>query len=188
LTEVSRISVVSGPSSPPDLVVVARITTIHGVKGWVKIHPYTDEPENIFDYKPWWLQTDQGWKKIQVAQYKVASQDLIVQILDFDDRDIARQELCQKNIAVERSEFPELDSNEYYWHQLEGLRVISIQDGIDLGVVAGLMETGANDVLEVKGDIDSLDFKERLIPYTKQVVLTVNLISKKIEVDWDAEF
>ena len=50
------------------------------------------------------------------------------------------------------------------------------------------METGANDVLEVKGDIDSLDFKERLIPYTKQVVLTVNLVSKKIEVDWDAEF
>jgi 16S rRNA processing protein RimM len=96
--------------------------------------------------------------------------------------------LDKSYIAVERSEFPELDSNEYYWHQLEGLRVISIQDGIDLGVVAGLMETGANDVLEVKGDIDSLDFKERLIPYTKQVVLTVNLISKKIEVDWDAEF
>jgi 16S rRNA processing protein RimM len=101
LTEVSRISVVSGPTSPPDLVVVARITTIHGVKGWVKIHPYTDEPENIFDYKPWWLQTDQGWKEIQVVQYKVASQNLIVQILDFDDRDIARQELyCSRAIRV----------------------------------------------------------------------------------------
>ena len=174
--------------SPSDLMVVGRITTVHGVKGWVKIHPYTDERENIFDYKPWWLQTDQGWKKIQVAQYKVASQDLIVQILDFDDRDIARQELCQRNIAVERSEFPELDSSEYYWHQLEGLRVFSTQGGVDLGVVTGLMETGANDVLEVKGDINSLDFKERLIPYTKQVVLTVNLVSKKIEVDWGTEF
>ena len=50
------------------------------------------------------------------------------------------------------------------------------------------METGANDVLEVKGDVDSLDFKERLIPYIKDIVLSVNLESKRIEVDWDPEF
>ena len=173
-------------TSTPEMLVVGRITTVFGVRGWLKVFSYTENVETLFDYQPWWIDLPSGLTELVADDFK--RQNLIVQILDFDDRDIARQELCQKNIAVERSEFPELDSNEYYWHQLEGLRVISIQDGIDLGVVAGLMETGANDVLEVKGDIDSLDFKERLIPYTKQVVLTVNLVSKKIEVDWDAEF
>ena len=175
-------------SSPSDPVVVGRITTVHGIKGWVKVYSYTNESKNIFEYRPWWLKTDEGWIEIEASQHKMAGQDLIVQIAGFDDRDVARQNLCQRDIVVERSVFPGLSQDEHYWYQLKGLRVISTQGKIDLGVVTGLMETGANDVLEVKGDVDSLDFKERLIPYIKDIVLSVNLKSKRIKIDWDPEF
>lgn len=175
-------------SSPSDPVIVGRITSVHGIKGWVRVHSYTNEKIYIFEYRPWWLKTDEGWIEIEANQHKMAGQDFIVKITGFDDRDVARQNLSQRDIVVERSVFPGLSQNEYYWYQLEGLRVTSTQGKIDLGVVTGLMETGANDVLEVKGDVDSLDFKERLIPYIKDIVLSVNLESKRIEVDWDPEF
>ena len=185
MSSINSFSESIAPSSP---VIVGRITTVHGIKGWVKVHSYTEDPEKILQYKPWWLDTSEGWKKIEVNAYKVAGQNLIIQVCNFDDRDIARQELCQRDIAVERSEFPKLDVSEHYWYQLKGLRVATKKESVDLGVVVGLMQTGANDVLQIKGDAHSLDLKERLLPCTKQVILSVNLKSNKIEVNWDPEF
>jgi 16S rRNA processing protein RimM len=174
-------------SIPVDPVIVGRITTVHGVKGWVRVHSFTERAENIFQYPPWWLKTPNGWQGIEVDQCRDTSKGLLVHIVGVDDREIARQ-YCQKDIAVERSQFPELEQGEYYWHQLEGLRVISCQGDVQLGVVMGLMETGSNDVLEVKGDSASIDCAERLIPYTEQFVLGVNLETREILVDWDPEF
>ena len=165
-------------------VVVGRITTVHGVKGWVKVHSFTDTEENIFQYPPWWLKTTDGWQELKIDEYRTTSKGLLVHIVD--DRDLARK-FCQRDIAVEKAQFPELDQGEYYWHQLEGLRVVTLQ-GIQLGIVTGIMETGSNDVLEVKGDSSSLDQAERLIPYTEQFVLRIDLDESVIEVDWDPEF
>ncbi|MDX2463075.1 MAG: ribosome maturation factor RimM [Porticoccus sp.] len=174
-------------SIPVDPVFVGRITTVHGVKGWVRIYSSTEHAENIFQYPPWWLKMSDGWREIEIDQYRATTKGLLAHIVGVDDRDVARQ-LCQKDVAVERAQFPELDQGDYYWHQLEGLRVISCQGNVQLGVVASLMETGANDVLEVKGDSESLDRAERLIPYTEQFVLGVNLETREILVDWDPEF
>lgn len=167
-------------------VVVGRITTVHGVKGWVKVHSFTDTEENIFQYPPWWLKTTDGWQELKIDEYRTTSKGLLVHIVGVDDRDLARK-FCQRDIAVEKAQFPELDQGEYYWHQLEGLRVVTLQ-GIQLGIVTGIMETGSNDVLEVKGDSSSLDQAERLIPYTEQFVLRIDLDESVIEVDWDPEF
>ena len=86
---------------------------------------------------------------------------------------------------------PELDTGEYYWSQLEGLAVYTQFSGARqrLGVVAKIFETGANDVLVVAADADSITQREHLIPYVPdQFVLSVDLAVGEILVDWDPEF
>jgi len=88
---------------------------------------------------------------------------------------------------VPRNLFPELTDGEYYWYQLEGLKVI---DGLGqlLGKVDHLLETGASDVMVVKPCAGSLDDRERLLPYTEQCVLAVDLVAGEMKVEWDADF
>jgi 16S rRNA processing protein RimM len=86
------------------------------------------------------------------------------------------------DIALYRQQLPELEAGDYYWSDLIGLRVLNL-DGVDLGQVERLIETGANDVLVLQGE------RERLIPYLKdQVIKQINLDDKVIQVDWDPEF
>jgi 16S rRNA processing protein RimM len=88
---------------------------------------------------------------------------------------------------VLRSLLPDLTDGEYYWYQLEGLKVID-QLGQLLGTVHHLLETGANDVMVVKACSGSLDDRERLLPYTEQCVLAVDLVAGEMQVEWDADF
>jgi len=173
-----------------NLVDVGRITTVFGVKGWLKIHSDTQPLENIFSYNPWWLKTRHGVKAVEVEEFRPHGKGLVALIKGIDDRDLA-QELCQVNIAVEREQMPQLDAGEFYWHQLEGLVVISEFEGqvSRLGLVDRILETGANDVLVVKGDADSIDLNERLVPYIPdQFVKAIDLDAGEIRVDWDPAF
>ena len=97
---------------------------------------------------------------------------------------------CQQDIAINKGLFADLPAGEFYWHQLEGLTAITVYNSErrTLGVVQQMLETGANDVLIVKGNAQSLDRNERLIPYTEQYVLKVDLAAGEIEVDWDPDF
>ena len=88
---------------------------------------------------------------------------------------------------IEKSELPELEAG-FYWYQLEGLRVVTTS-GQDLGKVHHLMETGANDVLVVKGDAQSVDKIERLVPYIDgSVIKQVDLKQGLIVVEWDKDY
>ncbi len=171
---------------PIDPVIVGRITTVHGIKGWVKVHSFTQPEGNIVGYQPWWLKTTNGWQLIEIDQHRDTAKGMMVHLVGVDDRDEARQ-YCQRDIAVERTNLPALESGEYYWHQLQGLTVVTTE-GVRLGQVSSMMETGANDVLVVQGDADSLDQQERLIPYVEQFVLGVDLDAREIKVDWDPDF
>jgi 16S rRNA processing protein RimM len=82
---------------------------------------------------------------------------------------------------------PDLTEDEYYWYQLQGLSVID-QLGQLLGTIDHLLETGANDVMVVKPCQGSLDDRERLLPYTAQCVLAVDLDAGEMRVEWDADF
>lgn len=174
-------------------IVAGRIVSIHGVKGWVKVMSFTEPRENLFEYGPWWLKTassdSRGWREIEFDRFQVQGKGLIAHIVGLDDRDEARS-YCQQDIAVDKRQFAELAEEEFYWHQLEGLTAVTVFDDERrvLGKVKQLLETGANDVLMVKGDARSLDRKERLIPYTDQFVLKVDLQAGEIEVDWDPDF
>ncbi|WP_346836879.1 ribosome maturation factor RimM [Microbulbifer sp. SAOS-129_SWC] len=177
----------SSGSKSADLVTVGRITAVYGVRGWVKVHSFTEPMDNILQFADWWLQSPSGWEPLQVDGGKRHGKGLIVHIEGVDDRDLAAQ-YCQRDIAVRRSELPSLEAGEFYWHQLEGLRVISRFDGreCDFGCVVRMMETGANDVLVVRGGKDG---RERLIPYLPgEFISDIDLEAGVITVNWDPEF
>ncbi|MBL7251358.1 ribosome maturation factor RimM [Alloalcanivorax sp. C16-2] len=174
--------------TPDEVLVVGRIVSVHGVKGWVKVYSFTDPMENIFDYQPWHLFEDGAWKPVKIAGKRRQGKGLVAGLDGYDDRDRAARELVGREIAVPRSQLPEAGDGEYYWRDLIGLRV-KLEDGRDLGRVHELLETGANDVLVVRGDADSLDRQERLLPWTPdEVVRAVDLDAGELRVDWDPEF
>jgi len=112
---------------------------------------------------------------------------LIGHFVGYDTPEHAR-ELTGIELYVRTESLPELDDGDYYWHQLTGLQVEN-RSGVLLGQVRSLLETGANDVLVVDATQDSVDERQRLIPWLpEQVVLNVDLVSGKILVDWEADY
>ena len=87
---------------------------------------------------------------------------------------------------------PPLSGDDFYWHELEGLKVFTRDDNgaeVLLGVVDHMLETGANDVLVVKKCAGSVDQEERLIPWLlERVVLEVDIAAGSIQVDWPVDF
>ncbi len=178
-----------------EFVVIGKITTAFGVKGWVRIYSFTESPVDIFSYKPWFIKSNHDWQQINVVKWKNQSKGLVAQLDICDDRDSALS-LRQVDIFVPAEKIQGLKEGEYYWRDLIGCRVIN-QQNEDLGIVTKLMETGANEVLVL--DIDDLAVglslskgeavKERLIPYVPdEVILTVDIKKKLITVEWPGDF
>jgi len=168
------------------MLVLGKVSGVYGVKGWVKLFSFTDPREGILDYKHCFLKESGSkaggqWRALEITQGRKQGKGIVAKFEGCDDRDLAHM-LIGSEIAITDDQLADLADDEYYWKDLIGLAVIN-QDDVDLGEVTGLMETGANDVLIVKGD------RERLIPFTQGVaVLEVNLEDKQIKVDWDPEF
>jgi len=163
------------------MVVLGRVSGVFGVRGWVKLVSETDPPDNILGYVPWYLRGREGWRACRPLEGKAHGKGMIACIEGCDNRDQAAV-LVGSEIAVPRGQLPALNPDEFYWSDLEGLRV-QTPDGTELGRVSHLFETGANDVLVVIGE------RERLIPYLwGQVVLRVDLEADLMVVDWDPRF
>ena len=159
-------------------VVLGRISGLFGVKGWVKVYSYTEPREAVLNYSRWLLSGKSGWREAAVAEGQRHGKTVIARLDGYVDRDQAAA-LIGTEIGIPRDELPETEENQFYWSDLEGLRVVH-RDGTELGKVAYLLETGANDVMVVNGE------QERLIPFVmEQVVLGVDLASGEIEVDWE---
>jgi 16S rRNA processing protein RimM len=155
------------------------ISAVHGIKGWVKVHSWTRPMEAILDYQPWLLGED--GKSVKIVDGRKQGKGLAALLPGFENREQAVALVGQK-IFVGRDQMPPTEEDEYYWSDLEGLEVHTIQGEV-LGRVDRLMETGANDVLVVRGD------RDRLIPFIQgQYVKRVDLEAELIEVDWDPDF
>lgn len=173
-----------------NLITVGRITGVFGIKGWVKLKSFTEPQDNVLEYSPLLLKTQHGVKECKIAEYQFRPQGLVVRLEGVDDRNAA-EALAPVDVAIDKNLLPELTGDDFYWHQLEGLRVVTVyEDTIqDLGVVSRVMATGANDVLEVKPDAQSVDDRERLVPYVLDLyVKKVDLSAACITVDWDPDF
>ena len=127
-----------------------------------------------------------GLQQIELDESKAHGQAFVGHIRGCDVPEALR-DYTGKELLVPKSELPNLDQG-YYWHQLEGLKVVNLAGEI-LGRVHHLMETGANDVLVVRPDGDSVDQEERLVPYVPgQVVTEVDLDQGLVRVNWDKDF
>lgn len=178
----------TNPQAPSDPIVLGKLGSSYGIKGWLRVFSSTENTESIFDYQPWFIQRNGVWQHIEPEDWKSHNQDMIVKLKGVDDRDAANA-LTNAEIVVDSSQLPELDGDDYYWKDLMGCRVVTT-GGYDLGTVTDLMETGSNDVLVIKANLkDAFGMKERLVPFLDgQVIRKVDLTEKLIEVEWDPGF
>ena len=152
------------------------------MQGWVKIYSDTQPRENILTYNPLHLMQNGEWVEWRLERGRLQGNTVVAKLSGCNDREFART-LMGADVAVKRSQLSEsMESGEYYWTDLKGLTVIN-REGVNLGQVDYLFETGSNDVLVLKGE------RERLVPYIwQQVVLEVDLIKGQLIVDWDMDF
>jgi 16S rRNA processing protein RimM len=163
-----------------DYIHLGEISGVFGVRGWVKVFSHTRPRENIVTYKVWRLGAGAD-KSVKVLNGRRQGKGVIACLEGVNYADEARR-LIGTEIYIKRSQLAKLGKDEYYWSELEGLSVVTTT-GFDLGKIAWLFETGNNDVLVVKGD------RERYIPYiTDDVVISVDLQTEQMVVDWDPDF
>jgi len=168
--------------------IVGKIGAPHGIKGWVRITSYTEELDGIFDFSPWLLTVQGQVKEYRVAEWKHQSKALIAKLEGVTTRDHA-EAIKNMEISILEAQLPALEQGDFYWRDLIGSKVVTVS-GYDLGKVEQLFETGANDVLMVKANVnDAFGAKQRMIPYLmEQVIKSVDLEANIITVDWDPGF
>jgi len=168
------------PHSDEKKLLVGKINGFFGVQGWIKIFSYTEPRKNILKYQPWYFIDDGTYKAIEMTTGRKQSKTIVAHLKGIDNKDQAVQ-LIGKSLYVDKDQLPQLDDNEHYWHELVGFRVIN-KDGIDLGVVDYLVDTGSNNVLVIKGN------KEHWIPYIEPYLVSIDKKNRVINVDWDENF
>lgn len=160
---------------------IGRITGLFGVRGWVKVFSHTEPRENVLGYQPWSLNIADAPREFRVVDGRPHGKGIVAQLAGIEDRDAAAA-LIGKDIVVERSLLGPAGEGEYYYADLEGLEVVTV-DGVALGKIESLFETGANTVMVVRGE------RERLLPFTQgDVVQNVDVAEGRVTVDWDPEF
>lgn len=158
-------------------VLLGQVSGLFGVKGWFKVHSYTEPRTAILQYPEWWLGSADDWTVAKVDEGREQGKTIIARLAGVEDRDMAA-DYVGTDIAVPRTVLPKLAQGTYYWADLQGMTVV--QDGGEIiGTVSHLLATGANDVLVVRGD------RETLVPFVVgEVIKRVNLDTGVIDVDW----
>lgn len=178
---------------PADAIEVGRILDAWGIKGWFKVLPHSASPEALFSSKRWYLlpsekgaKTFTGTALLRVREAKEHSGTIVASAREVDDREGA-EALKGARIFVPRSSFPTADKDEYYWVDLIGLDVVN-RDGVALGRVVGLLDTGPHSVLRVMPAGEAKEEAERLIPFVGAYVDEVSLEQRRITVDWGLDY
>jgi len=141
---------------------------------------HTELPDGLLAYNTWQIGAEGNWRSIKLKSGRVHNDVLLAKLEGINDRDAAFA--CKGQlVAVPRAALPALEETEYYWSDLIGLAVNN-QQGVDFGKITDVFETGANDVIVVKGK------EEKLIPFTEQTIIDVNLEQQTMLVDWDEDF
>ena len=160
---------------------MGEIVGAFGVRGWIKVRSYTEPPENILKYSPWFIAERGGPKQHLVLEGRPHGQAIIARLEGLTDRERAMG-LKGSAISVSRECFPAPEPGQFYWADLMDLRVHTVT-GLPLGRVVNMIETGANDVLEVEGS------RKYLIPFVVgEFIKEVRLDQGVLIVDWDPDF
>ena len=160
--------------------VIGRVSSPHGIKGWLKILSYTDPVENIFSYKSIFLKKRDDYLPFEIEDYSISGKIIRMKLKGVDDRNHS-EDIAECEILINRDDLPEISSDSYYWADLIGFQ-IKREGGEDLGILDSFLETGSNDVMVVIG----INKNRNLIPFiNRDVVKTVDMEGKVIIVDWD---
>jgi len=197
---------------PEDAVEVGRVVDAWGVKGGIKVMPFSADPQALFCTKKWFLRPADvaagavvrpgamakpapasatarlsAPRFLQVRNAREQGDVVVATCEGLDDRNAA-EALKGARVFVSRSAFPTPDDGEFYWIDLIGLDVFNPQ-GEALGRVVDLIETGPNSVLRLEGEAGA-DGKpvERLIPFVSAYILSVSLADKRIVADWGLDY
>ncbi len=164
------------------MITVGRLHGAFGVRGELKLESFTDPAQAIARYQPWLLRDARGSERLcEGIAVRMGAKGLIATIPGIEDRDAADASRGT-DVLVPRSALPPPAPGEYYWVDLEGLRVVNVE-GVAFGTVSHLFSTGANDVMAVQGE------RERMIPFlTPDYVKSVDFDAGLVTVDWDADF
>lgn len=171
--------------APVEPIVLGKMGSSYGIRGWLRVFSSTEDAESIFDYQPRFIQKAGQWQVVELESWRHHNQDIVIKLKGIDDRDAANL-LTNCEIVVDSSQLPALEEGDYYWKDLMGCQVVTTE-GYSLGKVIDMMETGSNDVLVIKANLkDAFGIKERLVPFLDgQVIKKVDLATRTIEVDWD---
>ncbi len=180
---------------PADAIEVARVLDAWGIKGWIRVHPYAKDPQALFSSRRWFLRPPENQPGrplreaavplpalLRIAEAREHGDDVIAAVRDIDDRTGA-EALRGARIFVPRSSFPTAGSDEFYWVDLIGAQVFN-RDGVRLGEVIGLLDNGAQSVLQVR----DAEAPERLIPFVAAFIDQVDLPGRRILVDWGLDY
>jgi 16S rRNA processing protein RimM len=160
---------------------MGRVLAPFGVRGWVKVQPFTEQPGNLGQYGSWWIAVSGQWQLYTVAEWLQHGDHLVARIEGCNTREQAAiYRGCE--IAVSRDAMPEPGPDEFYHSDLSGLRVVN-RAGVELGRIEEVLENGAHPVLHVTGQ-----GRERLLPLVASVVDQVDLQAGEMRVDWDADW
>ncbi|MFP4155330.1 MAG: ribosome maturation factor RimM [Halothiobacillaceae bacterium] len=169
------------PVAGEEWVELGHVIGAHGVRGGLRVHSGTRPADAIGAYRRWRLAGPDGVFDLRLEGLGYQGKNLVARLESVTDRDRA-EALAGARIMVRAEDLPPPAPGEYYWRDLIGCSVVTLDDQ-PLGEVAQMMETGANDVMVVRGD------RERLLPFTiGHAVREVDLDRRRIRVDWDPGF
>ncbi|MFA5370743.1 MAG: ribosome maturation factor RimM [Sideroxydans sp.] len=163
------------------MVVMGKVVAAQGLQGWVKIQVFSEYLDSLLDYATWYVGDEGSWQPHQVVEANVHGKVLIARLQGIADR-TAAEKYKGRLVAIPREQLPPAEEGEYYWSDLIGLSVQNLE-GHSFGIVDSLLETGANDVLVVKGEGG-----ETLMPFIASVIQQVDVKNKTIRVDWQADY
>lgn len=159
-----------------DLLQVGVITQTHGIRGEVKVFPTTDDVNRFKKLKETILDTGKEKITLEVEGVKFFKQFVILKFKGFDNiNDIEKYK--GKSLYVTRQNAVKLKKNEYFIADLIDIAVYNEDDTL-LGTLTDVLETGANDVYQIK----TTDGKEILIPAIKECILSVDIEGRKMVV------
>ncbi len=154
-----------GDGQAEEYLLVGTVSKAHGIKGEVKLFLYSEAPADCGNYPDLILVDELGAERcVEVAAFRTQGHFAVVLFRGLTTRNQA-EELLGSEVWAKSRYLPEIEADEFYWHEMEGMEVVC-EDGTILGSVSSLLATGAHDVLVVTGR-----GREYLIPATKEIIV-----------------
>jgi len=172
------------PSPPESIVLLGRVAGAFGIQGWIKIQPYTAQPDGLLEYGSFLIAGESPPRRLEVEEADVHGRTVLCKLRGVDDRDKAAG-LKGREIGVTRRELPASKPGEVYWMDLIGLRVVNTE-GVALGTITRMIDNGAQSVMVVEEGPPA--GRERLIPFVPVFVQEVSLDEQRVLVEWGADY